>query len=99
MDTMDVMNRFPSRTKHATVKCVMSGTLCLLLVFPATMWAKATTPSQVRAVVRNWLSFNPRPLTSDLRSRSIGRVQAYPGHGDAIYYIVHLKAKGALPVC
>jgi len=62
------------------------------LVNPA--FAARTFPDQARNVVEGWMTLNGTHLGADLSARSVGRAEAYPRHGDPLYFVVYLRENG-----
>lgn len=83
-------------------RLIISGwALCLLLLLVGIgveAWASPTTASQARAVVKTWISLDPRPLEMALGSQ-VAEVQAFPGDAaEPHYFVVYLDPCGFVVV-
>jgi hypothetical protein len=77
-------------------KKICSAFLALFLlkvfILAGSLSAAPTSSHLARRVVEGWLTVSGNPLGTDLRSRSVGKVKAYPeGAESAHYFIVHLR--------
>ncbi|MEW6660265.1 MAG: C10 family peptidase [Thermodesulfobacteriota bacterium] len=74
------------------------GLLLFWVGMGAQAWARPTTPSQARGVVKTWLSLDPRPLGVALGDQ-VAEVLAFPGDAaEPHYFVVYLDPGGFVVV-
>lgn len=74
---------------------VGAGVLCvILLALPAMVCAAPTTTSQAEAVVKGWLSLDPRPLETPVGHRIREVIPYRDADGAAAYHVVCLEPTG-----
>lgn len=82
-----------SRIRPAVLFCLFT-----LLVAPAGLWARVTTPQEAREVVEGWLVDNIEPFDAGL-GRDVAAVEMFTGSGgEPICYLVRLNPSGFVVV-